>query len=101
MENNNSNGQETTIDYAAEIARLKAENAVLKTPKAKGIATKVSEKGCLSVYGLGRFPVTLYKGQWERLLSDETIAQVKAALLDPRLTVKETATAEVKSEATK
>jgi hypothetical protein len=49
----------------AEIERLRAENAALK---AKAIGMKVTEKGGLSVYGLGRFPVTLYRGQWERLL---------------------------------
>ena len=39
----------------------------------KGVSLKVSEKGGVSVYGLGRFPVTLYKEQWTKLLdlSDE------------------------------
>ena len=32
------------------------------------MSLKVSEKGALSVYGLGRFPVTLYREQWEKLL---------------------------------
>jgi hypothetical protein len=53
-----------------ELEKLKAENEMLKT-KRKGpgeITFKVSQKGALSVYGLGRFPVTLYKEQWERLL---------------------------------
>ena len=53
-----------------ELERLKAENERLKTGR-KGlgeISFKVSTKGALSVYGLGRFPVTLYKEQWERLL---------------------------------
>ena len=53
----------------AEIARLKAENDALKKPAPKGsISYKVSDKGAVSVYGLGRFPVTLYKEQWEKLL---------------------------------
>ena len=51
-----------------EIARLKAENEKLKTQKEKGLSMKVSQKGGVSVYGLGRFPVTLYKEQWIRLL---------------------------------
>jgi hypothetical protein len=56
-------------DLQAEIARLKAENEALKKPAARGtISFKVSEKGAVSVYGLGRFPVTLYREQWERLL---------------------------------
>ena len=53
-----------------EIERLKAENEALKSKKSGGTLTmKVSEKGALSVYGMGRFPVTLYKEQWNKLLS--------------------------------
>lgn len=57
-------------DLKAEIERLKAENDALKSKKgAKGtLSMKVSEKGALSVYGMGRFPVTLYKEQWLKLL---------------------------------
>jgi hypothetical protein len=55
---------------AAELARLRAENEKLKSDKTKKgqISFKVSPKGGLSVYGMGRFPVTLYKEQWEKLL---------------------------------
>lgn len=58
-------------DLKKEIERLKAENAALKTSKpGRGtISMKVSEKGALSVYGMGRFPVTLYKEQWLKLLA--------------------------------
>jgi hypothetical protein len=55
-------------DTKAELARLKAENERLKARQGRGLALKVSEKGGLSVYGLGRFPVTLYKEQWTKLL---------------------------------
>ena len=55
-------------DDAAEIERLRAENERLKRTASRGITFKVSEKGGVSVYGLGRFPVTLYKEQWEKLL---------------------------------
>ena len=55
-------------DLQAELERLRAENAALKTRNAKGVSLKVSEKGGVSVYGLGRFPVTLYKEQWLKLL---------------------------------
>ena len=55
-------------DVNAELERLRAENAALKTRSQRGISLKVSEKGGVSVYGLGRFPVTLYKEQWQRLL---------------------------------
>lgn len=48
--------------------RLEAENAALKKTAGRGLSLKVSTKGALSVYGLGRFPVTLYAGQWEKLL---------------------------------
>lgn len=51
-----------------ELERLRAENAALKKSTSKGMSMKVSEKGALSVYGLGRFPVTLYKEQWVKLL---------------------------------
>ena len=55
-------------DLKSEIERLTAENEALKRSSSKGLSMKVSEKGALSVYGLGRFPVTLYKEQWLRLL---------------------------------
>jgi hypothetical protein len=55
-------------DMKAELERLRAENAALKKGGAKGVSMKVSEKGGLSIYGLGRFPVTLYKEQWTKLL---------------------------------
>jgi hypothetical protein len=58
-------------DLKAEIERLKAENQDLKTKKkaTAELSFKVSQKGAVSVYGMGRFPVTLYKEQWERLLA--------------------------------
>jgi hypothetical protein len=56
-------------DLKAEIERLRSENEALKKPARGQMSLKVSEKGGLSVYGLGRFPVTLYKEQWIRLLA--------------------------------
>ena len=53
----------------AELEKLRAENEALKKTKEKGLTMKIGEKGGLSVYGLGRFPVTLYKEQWIRLLA--------------------------------
>lgn len=63
-----------------ELERLRAENAALKKTSAKGISMKVSEKGGLSIYGLGRFPITLYKEQWAKLLdmADDIRAFMKA-----------------------
>ena len=55
-------------DLRAELDRLKQENERLKNRQTRGVSLKVSEKGGVSVYGLGRFPVTLYKEQWQRLL---------------------------------
>jgi hypothetical protein len=55
-------------DIKAEVARLKEENERLKARQSRAVSLKVSEKGGLSVYGLGRFPVTLYKEQWTKLL---------------------------------
>ncbi len=55
-------------ELRAELERLRAENASLQRRGAAGVSLKVSEKGGVSVYGLGRFPITLYKEQWVRLL---------------------------------
>ena len=55
-------------DLRTELERLRSENERLKGQRTRGISLKVSEKGGVSVYGLGRFPVTLYKEQWTRLL---------------------------------
>lgn len=67
-------------DLRAELEKLRSENAALKKTSAKGISMKVSEKGGLSVYGLGRFPITLYKEQWTKLLeiADDIRAFMKA-----------------------
>ncbi len=58
-----------TDDVQAELERLRAENERLKKSSRSNVGMKVSEKGALSVYGMGRFPVTLYKEQWLRLLA--------------------------------
>jgi hypothetical protein len=66
-------------DLKAELERLKAENERLKSQRGRSVSLKVSEKGGVSVYGLGRFPVTLYKEQWTKLLAmtDEIRAFLK------------------------
>jgi hypothetical protein len=76
-------------ELAQELEKLKAENASLKKARNAGVSFKVSEKGAVSVYGLGRFPVTLYKEQWERLLSAGD--QIRSFMADnsDRLKVKE------------
>jgi hypothetical protein len=55
-------------DVRSELERLRQENERLKRERSRGMTLKVSEKGGVSVYGLGRFPVTLYKEQWLKLL---------------------------------
>ena len=67
-------------EMKAELERLRSENAALKKGASTGITMKVSEKGGLSVYGMGRFPVTLYKEQWLKLLdlSDDIRAFIVA-----------------------
>jgi hypothetical protein len=56
-------------DLQTELARLRAENEALKQKRNSAVSMKVSEKGAVSVYGLGRFPVTLYQEQWTKLLA--------------------------------
>jgi hypothetical protein len=67
-------------DLKAELERLRAENEALKRPGRGQISIRVSEKGGVSVYGLGRFPVTLYKEQWDKLLSASE--QIKTFIQD-------------------
>lgn len=60
--------QEQALAMQAEIARLRQEQESLKAAARSSISFKVSAKGALSVYGMGRFPITLYKEQWLKLL---------------------------------
>lgn len=75
------NFSDSNEDMRAELERLRAENQALKKAPERGtLSLKVSEKGALSVYGMGRFPVTLYKEQWLKLLgiSDQIRDFIKA-----------------------
>lgn len=67
-------------DEKSELEQLRAENAALKAEKERSIKLKVSTKGGLSLYGLGRFPITLYREQWAKILemADEIRAFVVA-----------------------
>lgn len=78
----------TPAALQAEIDRLTAENAALKNKPAQALSLKVGDKGGVSVYGLGRFPVTLYGSQWTRLL--DAAPQIKAFMAEnaSKLTVK-------------
>jgi len=76
-------------EMKTELERLRSENAALKKGASAGVRLKVSEKGALSVYGMGRFPVTLYKEQWLKLLdmSDDIRAFIVAN--EPQLKAKD------------
>jgi hypothetical protein len=75
-------------DLKEELEKLRAENERLKQKGSRASSLKVSEKGGVSVYGLGRFPVTLYKEQWAKLLdmADDIRAFIKEN--EPRLKTK-------------
>ena len=75
-------------DLKAELERLRNENAALKKGAAAGITMKVSEKGAVSVYGMGRFPVTLYKEQWLKLLDMSDDLRTFIAANDAQLKTK-------------
>ena len=72
-----------------KIARLEAENSALKTKKVVPITMKIGEKGGVSVYGLGRFPTSLYKEQWIRLLDKADDIRAFIAANEKRLATKE------------
>ncbi|MFL5614907.1 MAG: hypothetical protein ACJ796_14685 [Gemmatimonadaceae bacterium] len=67
-------------DMKAELERLRRENEVLKQRNVRGVSLKVSEKGGVSVYGLGRFPITLYQEQWTKLL--DMADQIRAFIVE-------------------
>jgi len=75
-------------DLKAELERLRNENAALKKGAGAGISMKVSEKGAVSIYGMGRFPVTLYKEQWLKLLDMADDIRAFIATNDARLKTK-------------
>ena len=80
---------ELTNTEREELEQLRKQKAVRESQDKKGISFKVSEKGGVSVYGLGRFPVTLYQEQWSRLFSE--IDNLKTFIEEnkPKLKVKE------------
>ena len=76
-------------DMKAELDRLRNENAALKKGASSSLRLKVSEKGALSVYGMGRFPVTLYKEQWLKLLGMADDIRAFIAANDAQLKAKD------------
>lgn len=81
--------QDLTQENATLKAMLAEMQAKLEAQRNRKTTLKISEKGALSIYGLGRFPVTLYKGQWEKLIA--AIPEVKAFMVEnnSRLSVKD------------
>ena len=71
----------------AELAALKAQNAKLKAQAERKISLKVSAKKAMSLYGMGRFPVTLYKEQWLKSLEMSDV--IKAFIADNNSALKE------------
>jgi hypothetical protein len=76
-------------DLKAELAALKAENEALKKAGSRGISLKVSQKGAVSLYGMGRFPVTLYKEQWLKILEMSDVIRNFISENDTQLKAKE------------
>jgi len=77
------------LEMKAELERLRAENAQLKNKNTGGLSLKVSEKGAVSLYGMGRFPVTLYKEQWLRILANAPEIETFIRENDAKLKTKE------------
>ena len=76
-------------ELEAELNRLRGENAALKKAASSGLRMKVSEKGAVSIYGMGRFPVTLYKQQWLKLLNMSAEIRAFIAANEAQLKTKE------------
>ena len=76
-------------DLKAELERLRNENAALKKGATSSVRMKVSEKGAVSIYGMGRFPVTLYREQWLKLLDMSADTRALIAANEAQLKTKE------------
>ena len=76
-------------EMKAELERLREENAKLKRKDSAGLSLKVSEKGAVSLYGMGRFPVTLYKEQWLRIVASAPEIEAFIRENDSKLKTKE------------
>jgi hypothetical protein len=77
--------QRTIRELNERLNALVADNATLKARvesarQPGSVSFKASEKGALSLYGLGRFPVTLYKGQWQRVIELVKNGRLEAAI---------------------
>ena len=80
---------ELTASEREELEALRQQKAAREAQDKRGISFKVSEKGAVSVYGLGRFPVTLYQEQWTKLLAEADNIRAFIAENQSRLKAKE------------
>jgi hypothetical protein len=78
----------TNEQLLAVIAELKTQNEALKATKTHGPSCKITEKGGVSFYGIGRFPVTLYKDQWIKLLANAEMVKTFLHDNEAKLSVK-------------
>ncbi len=58
--------------------QLIAKLAAMQAANVRKLTMKVSEKGAVSMYGFGKWPVTLYRSQWERLIEAVKAGHVEA-----------------------
>lgn len=95
MNTNNSTvdaGKPTQDELLAELARLKAENERLTAEASsnkRGLTLQVSTKGAMSIYGVGRWPVTLYKSQAARVFEPKMVERIHKFLADNDAKLKE------------
>jgi len=73
--------QEKIAFMTAENEAMRAQIAKKEAEDRRAMKLKIGQSGGLSVYGMGRFPVTLYQEQWARLLDDKTVADIKAFIV--------------------
>ena len=76
----------TELALVKQVAELKAQLEQASKPKA--LTLKVSEKGALSIYGMGRWPITLYRSQIERVLGHKAVIEAFIAANADKLAVK-------------
>lgn len=96
MSNNDANAK--MAELQAQLAKLQAENEALKAKATEGVFLKVSDKGAVSLYGVQRFPVTLYGSQWETVLAMGPQIQSFIKANSSKLKTKEQAIAERDAE---
>ena len=75
-----NNNESSFNDLQAELAQLKAENEALKAKAVRKVGYKATEKGCLAMTGIRRFPLSFYKQEWEQIIGEVRSGRLEAAL---------------------